>query len=188
MTFGGCVAPALPCVYACELPVLLHFVLSWGFGFVLPPAPARGDGSGSGPPFGGVTGRALVVSLAMDREVSRWWGAGKSSMLLDLGGPHIQRPPRAGSWARDGTGGRSLAPSPGTSHPNVPAGGIPGAGSSPLLRDEHLGSAQERWQAYMYIFYVYLYMYALEIYFIYLKKYIAFLYGAIYTLIFIYRY
>lgn len=55
---------------ACERPSLLRFVLSRGFVFLLPPAPDRGGGRGSGLTFGGDTSGALVVFLATDQEAS----------------------------------------------------------------------------------------------------------------------
>lgn len=79
---------------ACELPVLLHFVLSWGFVFVLPPAPAQGDGRGSGPPFGGDTGGAPVAFLAMDQEVSQCRGSRE-----ELGAVRSGRTPHPSPWS-----------------------------------------------------------------------------------------
>lgn len=55
-------------------------------------------------------------------------------------------------------------PGPGVGHPDVPAGDIPGADSCPLLGDERAGCAQQRWQAYTYIFNVYIYVCAVGIY------------------------
>lgn len=67
-------------------------------------------------------------------------------------------------------------PGPGTGHPHVPTGGVPGAGSPPPLQDECLAFTQEWWQAYMFIFYIFFYMCVLKIYFIYLKIFVALLY------------
>ena len=79
----------------CEPPGLLRFVLSWGFVFVLPPAPAWGDRRGPSPPFGGDTSGAPMVFLAMDWEVLRCRGSREELGAVRSGGtPH----PTPWSW------------------------------------------------------------------------------------------
>lgn len=51
-------------------------------------------------------------------------------------------------------------------HYNPPTGDVLGAGSCPLLQDEHLDFAQGKKQAYMYVFNIYFYTCTLEMHFI----------------------
>lgn len=78
-------------------------------------------------------------------------------MLLGPEGSDVQ-PPGAGVRAWDGLGWDGSLQSS--------TGDALGAGSCPLLQDEHLGFAQGKQQAYMDMFNIYFYICTLEMHFI----------------------